>query len=242
MKRRVFLLSALGAGGALLIGWSVTPPRSRLGTVSKDSGDPGSVALNGWVRIARDGGVAVVVPRCEMGQGVFTALPMLVAEELDVPLSRVSVAAADDDAIYANLVALGAALAVHPDQSDSLAARSADWFVAKPGRELGLQFTGGSSSVRDAWLPMRQAGAAARSMLIEAAARRWGVPASSCTARDATVHDSTGRSLGYGELAASAARLSPPARIELKKPAEFRLIGHAIGRTDSADKVTGRTE
>lgn len=236
MKRRTFLLSGLGASGALIVGWALAPPAGRLGSPSLWP----PVALNGWVRIAADGTIAIAVPRSEMGQGVLTALPMLVAEELEAPLAQVQAVPTGDDAIYANVAVMLESLPFHPDRAGAPGARIAEWFVSKIARDLGLQITGGSSSVRDAWIPMRQAGAAARQMLIEAAARRWHVPASACSARDGTVVDATGRVLGYGELAAQAARLAPPARIELKQPAQFRLIGRPIPRVDSADKVAGR--
>jgi isoquinoline 1-oxidoreductase beta subunit len=238
LRRRAFLLSALGGAGALIVGWAVAPPASRLGSASPTQ----PVALNGWVRIEADGAVGVVVPRSEMGQGVFTALAMLVAEELEVPLARVRVLAAADDSIYANVAVMAQNMAFHPDRADALGPRLAQWFASKVARDMGLQITGGSSSVRDAWLPMRQAGAAARQMLIEAAARRWGVPAAACQAREGAVTDGTGRAFGYGELAAAAAQLAPPAAIELKPPAQFRLIGRSVPRIDSADKVSGQAE
>ena len=99
MRRRAFLLSALGASGALIVGWAVAPPASRLGAPSPSQ----PVALNGWVWIAADGTVKVAMPRSEMGQGVLTALPMLVAEELDVPLASVQVVPTGDEAIYGNV-------------------------------------------------------------------------------------------------------------------------------------------
>ena len=232
MRRRAFLLSALGASGALIVGWAVAPPASRLGSPSRSQ----PVALNGWVWISADGIVKVAMPRSEMGQGVSTALPMLVAEELDVPLESVRVVPAGDEAIYGNVALF---LSPHADPADGLGERLTSWFVSKFARDLGVQITGGSSSVRDAWIPMREAGAAARHMLIEAAARRWRVPASSCSARHGIVTDAAGRSLGYGELAAAAAQLAPPARIELKRPDQFRLIGRAVSRRDGAEKVTG---
>jgi isoquinoline 1-oxidoreductase subunit beta len=232
MKRRTFILSALGASGALIVGWAITPPASRLG--SRSLLEP--VGLNGWVSISADGMVGVALPRSEMGQGVFTALPMLVAEELDVPLSQVHVLPTGEDSIYGNV-----AVFVPPqgDDGGGLGTRMTEWFGSKIARDLGIQITGGSSSVRDAWIPMRQAGAAARHLLIGAAAQRWGVPASTCSARDGRVVDRTGRSLGYGELAAMAAGLAPPAQIELKRPDQFRLIGQPTPRRDSADKVSG---
>jgi isoquinoline 1-oxidoreductase beta subunit len=236
VRRRAFLLSALGASGALIIGWSVIPPASRLGSPLSAS-QP--VRLNGWVWIGGDGTVKVALPRSEMGQGVSTALPMLVAEELDVPLASVQVVPVGDEAIYGNVSVLLQSLWFHPDQAESASARIATWFVSKVARDLGFQITGGSTSVRDAWIPMRQAGAAARHMLIEAAARRWNVAAATCSTRDGLVLDASGRSLGYGELAAQAAQLTPPSRIELKRPDQFRLIGRPVSRRDSAEKVDG---
>jgi len=232
MKRRTFLLSALGASGALVVGWAVTPPASRLG--SRKQMPP--VALNGWVSISADGQVGVAMPRSEMGQGVSTALPMLVAEELDVPLPQVHLVAVGDESIYGNVAVF---VAPPSDDAGGLGARMTEWFVSKVARDLGIQITGGSSSVRDAWIPMRQAGAAARALLVEAAARRWGVPPSTCSTRDGTVVDAAGRALGYGALAEAAARLAPPLQIELKRPEQFRLIGQPVARRDSADKVSG---
>ena len=93
MKRRTFLLSGLGASGALIVGWALAPPAGRLGSPSLSP----PVALNGWVRIAADGTIAIAVPRSEMGQGVLTALPMLVAEELEAPLAQVQAVPTGDD-------------------------------------------------------------------------------------------------------------------------------------------------
>ncbi|HEX4599001.1 MAG TPA: molybdopterin cofactor-binding domain-containing protein [Burkholderiaceae bacterium] len=232
MKRRTFVLSALGASGALVVGWAVTPPAGRLG--SRSLLPP--VALNGWVSISADGQVGVAVPRSEMGQGISTALPMLVAEELDVPLSQVHIVPTGDESIYGNV---GVFVPPPSDDAAALKPRMTEWFMSKVARDLGIQITGGSSSVRDAWIPMRQAGAAARMLLIEAASRRWGVPRSTCATRDGQVMDGTGRALGYGELAQEAARLAPPTQIELKPPERFRLIGRRVSRRDSLGKVSG---
>ena len=103
MTRRSFLLSALGAGGALMVGWGVMPPRSRQGRRDTLPVRDGEVALNGWIKIADDGSVLLAMNRSEMGQGVHTALAMLAAEELDVPLARVRLIAAGPEAIYGNV-------------------------------------------------------------------------------------------------------------------------------------------
>lgn len=127
MKRRAWLLSAAGAAGALVIGWSVLPPRSRLGSAGLHSPaapqagreESTGVALNGWIKILDDGSVVLAMPRSEMGQGVHTALAMLVAEELDVPLARVSLEQAGSDTIYGNVAMLVASLPFHPMEQDA---------------------------------------------------------------------------------------------------------------------------
>ncbi len=242
MKRRTFLLGALGAGGALVVGWSLLPPRSRMGSRETwgrlAAGD--SVALNGWVRVAKTGEVIVAVPRSEMGQGVYTALPMLVAEEMDVPLAQVRIEQAPIDAIFGNVAMLAASLPFHPDNVHGTAGRTAQWFVSKLARELGLQVTGGSSSVRDAWGPMREAGAAARAMLVAAAAKQWNVSAGECTVDAGIVKHAGGRQSRFGELVQSLDVVPVPSTVRLKDPGQFRLIGTPAQRVDVPEKVDGK--
>ena len=114
MKRRTWLLSAVGAGGALVVGWGVMPQRSRLGSGSLMLPGESDVALNGWIKIGTDGSVILAMPRSEMGQGVHTALPMLAAEELDVPMSAMRIEQAGADRIYGNVAMLVAGLPFHP--------------------------------------------------------------------------------------------------------------------------------
>ena len=239
--RRNFLLAGLAAGGALLIGWGAQPPRQRLHPSRALALDDGEVALNGWVALAPDGTVSVVVPRSEMGQGVHTALPMLVAEELDVGLDAVRVIQPPIDKIYANVTVLRENLPFHPDDAGRTA-QGAQWLMAKIGRELGIMFTGGSSSVRDAWLPMREAGAVARAMLVKAAAQEWGTRAEDCRTEDGFVIHVDGRSAGYGALAGLAAQAGAglTARdVRLKEAKDFRLIGKPLPRLDSRAKSDG---
>jgi hypothetical protein len=134
------------AGGRL----GCAPPRQRLRGAARWPLEGGAVALNGWVAIAPDGTVSVVVPRSEMGQGVHTALPMLLAEELDAPLSSVRISQAPIDKIFGNLAVLRENLPFHPDDRGSLK-QGVQWVMGKVGRELGIMFTGGSTSVKDAW-------------------------------------------------------------------------------------------
>lgn len=236
-SRRYFLLGALGVTGALTVGWGLMPPRQR-----QDGSAPlpvvdGEIALNGWIKIGRDGSVTVAMHRSEMGQGVHTALPMLVAEELDVPLSMVRIMQAPVDKIYGNVTMLADGLPFHPDDH-GLVKRSAQWLTAKVARELGLMVTGGSSSIKDSWGPMREAGATARAMLVAAAAQQWKVPVTECLTDAGVVTHPDGKRATYGELAAAAVH-SKPGSISLRQPAQFKLIGTSQPRRDSAVKVDG---
>ena len=239
--RRRFLLGGLLGSGALLVGWGVQPPRQRLHTAEPLPVEQGAVALNGWVALNPDGSVSVVVPRSEMGQGVHTALPMLVAEELDMPLEAVRMAAPPIDKIFGNLTVLRENLPFHPDQRGNVK-DGAQWMLSKIGRELGIMFTGGSTSVKDAWLPMREAGAVARAMLVEAAATDWKLPAAQLRTEDGFVIGRDGRRASYASLAARAAEVGAgidASDVKLKEPRAFRLIGKAAPRRDTPAKVDG---
>ncbi|GGC91688.1 xanthine dehydrogenase family protein molybdopterin-binding subunit [Undibacterium terreum] len=236
-SRRRFILGGLGVAGALIVGWGVMPPRQRLNAAHPLPVADGEVALNGWIKIARDGTVIVAMHRSEMGQGIHTALQMLVAEELDVPMHMVRPVHAPIDKIYGNVAMLADGLPFHPENTGAVK-RTAQWLTSKTARELGLQVTGGSSSVKDAWGPMREAGAAARAMLIAAAAKDWGVPASECKTSNGSVSHANGKHAAYGELAARAAQTSP-GDIRLKDVKDFTLIGTPQARTDTLAKVNG---
>ena len=167
-------------------------------------------APSGFVRIGRDGRVTLTIPEVEMGQGTYTSMAMLIAEELDVDLTQVQVEHAPaDDKRFANPL-------------------------------LGFQFTGGSTSVRAFFMPLRQAGAAARSMLIAAAADSWKVDPAGChTESGVVVHSASGRRLSYGDLVDAAAKLPVPTEVQLKDPSAFRIIGTPAKRLDVAGKVNG---
>ena len=202
VSRREFLSVGAAVGGGLLLGFAV-PARGR--RVSA-----GPFTPNAFIRIDPDGQVTLVMHKVEMGQGTYTAMAMLLAEELEVDPREVRLEHAPaDDSRYAEPM-------------------------------FGVQETGGSTSVRGNWEPLRRAGAAARTLLVTAAAQAWRVAASSChAARGAVIHGPSGRTLRYGELVELAARLSPPAHAPLKDPKDFKLIGTPLKRLDAPAKVDG---
>jgi isoquinoline 1-oxidoreductase beta subunit len=169
-----------------------------------------SFAPNAFIRIDGDGKIALTMPYVEMGQGTYTSIPMLIAEELEVELTQVRLEhAPPNETLYANPL-------------------------------LGIQATGNSNAIRGAWKPLREAGATARTMLVAAAAKRWKVDPASCRAQGGEVlHPPTGKRAKYGELAADAARIPVPENVVLKDPKNFRLIGTSAKRLDTPTKVNG---
>ena len=165
---------------------------------------------NAFIRIDRDGQIFLTMPYVEMGQGIYTSISMLIAEELEIDLKQVQPEhAPPNEKLYANPL-------------------------------LGVQATGNSNAIRGAWQPLREAGATARTMLVSAAAKRWNVDPSSCRAQSGEVlHMPTGRRLEYGELAADAAHMPVPAKVALKRPDDFKLIGTRAKRLDTPAKVNG---
>ena len=242
MKRRTLLLGTAGLAGALVVGWGLAPPRSRLGKSDLWRPAEGEVALNGWIKVAADGSVALAMPRSEMGQGVHTALAMLAAEELDLPLERVRLQQAGADAIYGNVAMFVASLPFHPLESEGeskpLKVRAGEWMVSKVARELGINATGGSSSVADAWGPVRLAAATARAALLGAAAAQWKLPLDELQVKDGVISHASGPRAHFGELARAAAA-SPPGAVTVKPADRFRLLGRAAPRLDIPSKVDG---
>ncbi|TAH10572.1 MAG: xanthine dehydrogenase family protein molybdopterin-binding subunit [Curvibacter sp.] len=245
MKRRTWILSALGATGALVVGWGVMPARSRMGSPELMLPEGGEVALNGWIKIATDGSVVLAMPRSEMGQGIHTALSMLVAEELDLPLSKLRLQQAGPDTIYGNVVMLTSSLPFHPLESEGVEkptkVKLGEWFVGKIARELGINATGGSSSVADAWVPLRTAAATARAALLESAAKQWQVPASELRIAAGVVQHASGKTSHFGELAAGAAGVSPK-NVSLKAREQWTLLGKPTPRGDIPAKTTGAAQ
>lgn len=241
--RRRFLLGALGLGGALVVGWGVMPPRSRLGDPADLPEVAGQVALNGWIKITPEGRVVLAMPRVEMGQGIHTALSMLAAEELDVPLAHVSIESSPIERLYGNVVAMGdSSLPLHPDDADKTWARALHWIMAKGAREIGLIITGGSSSVADGWQPVREAAATARAALVEAAAHEWGVSPTQVTVRDGLLISPDGKQMPFSAIARKARAIGPPSRVVLKPASQYRLIGQPVLRNDIPAKTDGSAQ
>ena len=237
-KRRTLLLGGAGAAGALVLGWSVLPHRQRLTTATPLPVAAGQAALNGWVKVGADNRVTVVMCKSEMGQGAHTGLAMLLTEELDADWAQVAVEQSPIDDIYNNLAGTVDGLPFHPDDDGRLKS-VAGWLTAKTMREIGIMMTGGSSSIKDLWLPMREAGASARAMLIGAAAAQWKVPAAECSTIAGSVLHASGKRASYGELAAGAALQPLPSKPALKDPSTFKLVGQPLRRIEAAAKVDG---
>jgi isoquinoline 1-oxidoreductase subunit beta len=242
VKRRTWLLGTTAGAGALLVGWAALPQRSRLGLAALMTPGEGDIALNGWIKILPEGGVVLAMPRSEMGQGVHTALPQLAAEELDVPLGAIRIEQAGWDAVYGNVAMLVGNLPFHPSEEEREdgfgRVKAGRWLVAKVARELGINATGGSSSVADAWEVVRVAAATARSSLIGAASLQWKLPAEELRVANGVVSHHSGRSATYGELARTAAA-TPPGNVVLKERQKWRVIGQPAPRLDVPAKVNG---
>jgi isoquinoline 1-oxidoreductase beta subunit len=207
LSRRSFVVTSAVAGAGLLLGVRI-PERRRPASFGEEAESLAAApfAPNAWIRLDENGDVTILVHKSEMGQGVWTALPMIVAEEMDADWRRVRAERA-------------------------------------PTRPEFDTATGGSSSVRESWTALRQAGAAARAMLVTAAAKRWGVADRECTtSAGEVIHSRTRRRLAYGALARDAATLTPPDEksLTLKDPRTFRLVGRDMPRLDTPAKVTGK--
>jgi isoquinoline 1-oxidoreductase subunit beta len=206
LSRRNFLKTGTIVGGGLVLGLSL-PLQGGSGKVLAASGR--TVTLNAFVRVNTDGTITMVVNKSEMGEGVYTSLPMLVAEELECDWKKIRVEPAPVEPIYNHTA-------------------------------FGTQLTGGSTSVPSEWERMRKVGAAAREMLIAAAAQEWEVDRASCRAENSTVIHSSGKKLTYGQLAEKAAKMTVPENIALKDPSAFKIIGKPTPRLDTPEKVTGK--
>jgi isoquinoline 1-oxidoreductase subunit beta len=206
MERREFLRLSVAASSGLLIGLYL-PSANKLAVAEERSA---SVFMpNAFLRIGTDERVTVIVNHSEMGQGVYTALPMLLAEELDADWNKVAYESAPVDPKYNHPV-------------------------------FGMQITGGSSSVWSGFEQYRNAGAAARTMLIAAAAQQWNADPATLRTESGVVLDGTNRKLSYGQLAEAAAKMTPPEKVTLKNPKAFKLIGTPVKRLDTPEKISGK--
>ncbi|MBI1954921.1 MAG: xanthine dehydrogenase family protein molybdopterin-binding subunit [Acidobacteria bacterium] len=207
LNRRTFLKTSAAGGGGLVLGLYLP---SFLGMDKKAAAATALFEPNVWLKIGTDDSITIITSQLEMGQGVMTAMPMLVAEELDVDWNKVRTEWAPADRAYGN-----------PQMG-------------------GGQVTAGSRSTRGYWKPLREAGAAGRAMLVTAAAQTWGVPEDSCsTAKGEVIHQASGRRLRYGALVEKAATLPVPKQVSLKDRKNFRLLGQPLARLDIPEKVNG---
>jgi isoquinoline 1-oxidoreductase subunit beta len=203
-------LLAGGLAGGFLLAFHL-PVRAANEPVQPPDVTEGKFAPNAFIRIDNAGKTTLIMPQVEMGQGVYTSIPMILAEELDADFSQVRLLhAPPNDKLYGNPT-------------------------------FGLQVTGNSNSIRAFWMPLRNAGASARAMLVQAAAQQWQVEPASCTTSNGEVtHKESGRKLSYGALADAAGKQPPPKDAPLKDPKDFVLIGKPLKRLDTPDKVNGK--
>lgn len=203
VSRRGFLKVAAAAGGGLMVGF--WPGEG----VAASAATALPAELNAFIAIGADNSIVLTMPKVEMGQGTYTSIPMLIAEELEVDMDQIQVRHAPPNAkVY--------------------------------GAPFGDQFTGGSLTIRLMYEPMRQTGAAARMVLVQAAANEWQVPADSCRAeRGEVVHAASGRRIKYGKLVAAASQIAAPEKIALKDPKDFKLVGKPAKRLDAKGKTDG---
>ncbi|MEX3011616.1 molybdopterin cofactor-binding domain-containing protein [Hoeflea sp. TYP-13] len=237
IARRTFLIGTGAVAGGLAVGYYFYQ-REHPNPLLADL-DDGEVSFNHYVTVAPDNTITIIVPRAEMGQGVSTTLAALVAEELDVGLEDIVVEHGPASPAYMNQAMLIES-APFPTFDRSFSAEGMRSVMEVISKFLALQATGGSSATIDAFEKMRHAGCAAREVLKQAAAEKFGVPASTLVTENATVTDpASGKSATYGELAAAAAGKTPPADMELRGRSEWKLLGKSQPRTDVRKKATG---
>jgi isoquinoline 1-oxidoreductase beta subunit len=237
IARRTFLIGAAAIAGGVAVGYYYV--RRPYPNPLEDELAAGEATFNPYVKIGSDNAITVVAPRAEMGQGVATSLAALVAEELDVELASVKVEHGPASYAYFNaeLLAEGGPFAFF---DESMVAEAVRGVMGTAGKMLGIQGTGGSTSIRDGFDKMRQAGAAARHMLVAAAAEKLGVDASSLeTVNGTIVHKASGTTMTYGNVAVAAAEIAPPSSVTLKPRSEWKILGKTQQRTDMLAKVTG---
>ncbi|WP_296766654.1 molybdopterin cofactor-binding domain-containing protein [Sediminimonas sp.] len=235
IARRTFLFGTVAIAGGVALGYYVVqhPHDNPL----KPGLEPGEAALNPYVLLDGDG-VTVITPRTDMGQGAHSVLAAMVAEELDLAWNAVRVSDGPPSAAYYN-AKVAAETLPFAATDDGFLARNARALGGSMAKVMGLQITGGSTTVPDGFDRMRMAGAAARQMLLDAAAEMTGVPRETLTTREGHVVTEDGRRIAYGDLAELAAQVAPPDEVRLKSPREWRLLGQPMQRLDIVAKSTG---
>lgn len=237
IARRTFLFGMAAVAGGVAVGYYYY--RKPYPNPLENELAEGEVTFNPFLKIGSDNTITVIAPRAEMGQGISTTLAAFVAEELDVTLDKLKVEHGPASYAYYNATLLEEGGGFN-FWDESFTAETVRGMMGVAGKMLGLQATGGSTAARDGFERMRQAGAAARVMLIDAAAARLGVPARELATDNGTiVHKTSNRSLTYGDVALDAAKLSPPSEVTLKEKADWKLLGKPQKRVDMLAKVTG---
>ena len=238
-SRRAFITTGIAAGGVVVFGVAIRRG-DRSGIVGDLIADPGDAIFDIWLKISPDNTVTAIVPHAEMGQGVHTTLAMMLADELDADWARLEVVEAPSDKEFANY-ALARGYAAGDVDFPAWLIDTVDGFFFRATQAMGLQITGGSTSVRTTGqFAMRVTGAAARSALLHAAADEWQVPVEELGARDSVIsHAASQRTATYASFAAAAARLRLPAKPRLKSAEQFRIMGTSPQRGDIPAKVDG---
>ncbi|RMG21380.1 MAG: xanthine dehydrogenase family protein molybdopterin-binding subunit, partial [Bacteroidetes bacterium] len=237
--RRAFITTGVLAGGAVVLGVAIRPGKRApkvAGMVSK----PEETLLNIWVKIDPDNVITAIVPHAEMGQGTHTTLAMMLADEMDADWDKVRMMEAPAHKEYANYALIKGFLAGETEIPAFLV-DTADGVFLTIGKRMNIQITGGSTAVALTGMSgMRVAGAAAKAMLLQAAAQSWGVPVEELTAKKSIIyHAISGRSGTFASFAQQAATFSSPAKPRLKSPKDFTIMGTSPGRLDIPAKVTG---
>ncbi len=236
LLRRTFLIGTGMITGGLAVGfYLVRKPHEN--PLLADLA-PGEASFSLWIRIGADSSVTVFHGRAEMGQGISTTLPALVAEELDYPLDMIRVEHGPASAAYFNGALMDSSVN-DPDHRETALSSVMRTITANAGKVLGLQVTGGSTSTRDAFVKMRQAGAAAKAVLLQAAADKAGAAVSQMTWGPGTISGPDGKVYTFAELLEAASRLTPPANPTLKSREDWTVLGKPQKRTDHLAKVTG---
>lgn len=240
--RRAFVTTGVVAGGGLIVGVALRTGHRAPGLARLVTTD-GETLVNAWVKVGSDNAVTAIVPHSEMGQGVHTSLAQMLADEMDADWNRVSVLEAPAEKGYANY-ALGRGFLMPGVNVPEILVPTVNGAFLQISKAINLQITGGSSSVRATGVyGMRVAGAAAREMLLEAAADAWKVPMAELTARQSFIeHAASGRRAPFAEFAEAAGSVAPPAKPALKKPEEFQLMGKSLPRFDIPAKVDGSAQ